>query len=245
MQLVQRAMILAAEAYGAEEKRTFNAAGFSNALRELSGVRQTLDGKMVEAILQGRSDVVSLGPGHSHYTYSGPLTPGPRDEVKFKVYESLRKERVLRLIQLKNRAIDLRRDPAALSVPESFDLSLETVEVLDKKIEELEAELSAPPETLGVSVSVPGPKEEAERVPENKKLYQSPPVPPTTLEADLAEFCYRVRARFGESSSKASKVRSNAWAAFDALSSIDLQTVPPEAAESIRSALSILSQDPD
>jgi hypothetical protein len=44
---------------------TFNAANFSNALRETSGVAQTLDGKMVRALMVGRPDVRVL-PG-SHY----------------------------------------------------------------------------------------------------------------------------------------------------------------------------------
>ena len=56
----------AIDRFGGKRDSVFNAAGFSSALREMSGVKQTIDGGMVRAILCGRRDVDVLAGG-CHY----------------------------------------------------------------------------------------------------------------------------------------------------------------------------------
>ena len=77
METVQRAMSQAAERFGGTDG-TFNAANFAHAMIEISGVHQTLDGGMVAAILEGRSDVERLSGG-AHYRYHGPGKRTQRD----------------------------------------------------------------------------------------------------------------------------------------------------------------------
>lgn len=62
---VHEAMLRAAKKYGGTGG-AFNSACFSEALLELAGVKQPLDGKVVAAILLGRSDVEVLS-GRAHY----------------------------------------------------------------------------------------------------------------------------------------------------------------------------------
>jgi hypothetical protein len=63
------AMRMAAESFGGDDG-VFNGAGFSQAMRQLSGVTCTLDGYVVATILDGRSDVEVL-KGGSHYRMIG------------------------------------------------------------------------------------------------------------------------------------------------------------------------------
>jgi hypothetical protein len=57
----------AIEAFGGKKDGTFNAACFAIALRDVSGVKQILDGKLVSAILVGRPDIERLTGGcHFH-----------------------------------------------------------------------------------------------------------------------------------------------------------------------------------
>lgn len=44
----------------------FNAAGFSNQLEKITGVKRTMDGETVRAILWGREDIEAL-PDGAHY----------------------------------------------------------------------------------------------------------------------------------------------------------------------------------
>lgn len=62
---VHEAMLRAAKKYGGTDG-AFNSACFSEALLELAGVKQPIDGKVVAAILLGRSDVEVLS-GRAHY----------------------------------------------------------------------------------------------------------------------------------------------------------------------------------
>ena len=62
---VHDTMLRAAEKYGGTDG-TFNSACFSEALLDLAGVKQPIDGKVVAAILLGRSDVEVLS-GRAHY----------------------------------------------------------------------------------------------------------------------------------------------------------------------------------
>jgi hypothetical protein len=67
---VQKAMKLAAERYGGNDG-VFNSAGFASAMAELAGLVthvNLMDGKLVEAILTGRSDVEALSGG-AHWRY--------------------------------------------------------------------------------------------------------------------------------------------------------------------------------
>lgn len=56
--LIRFVMEKAADRYGDESM--FSAACFATSLRQVSGVRQTLDGQMVAAIMVGRDDVERL-----------------------------------------------------------------------------------------------------------------------------------------------------------------------------------------
>jgi hypothetical protein len=60
----------AIESFGGKNDGMFNAACFSTALASMSGVNQTLDGRMVRAILCGRQDVEVLRGG-CHYRALG------------------------------------------------------------------------------------------------------------------------------------------------------------------------------
>lgn len=62
---VHEAMLRAAKKYGGEDG-TFNNACFSEALLEMAGVKQQIDGKVMATILLGRQDVEIL-PGRAHY----------------------------------------------------------------------------------------------------------------------------------------------------------------------------------
>lgn len=53
----------AVDNFGGRQDGMFNAAGFSTSLRKMSGVEQTLDGKMVRAVLAGRPDIEPLAGG--------------------------------------------------------------------------------------------------------------------------------------------------------------------------------------
>ncbi len=63
MDVIRLACEQAADDYG-HGKRVFNAACFSQALERISGCKQLLDGKMVRAILSGRSDIIHTGGYH-------------------------------------------------------------------------------------------------------------------------------------------------------------------------------------
>jgi hypothetical protein len=58
----------AVEAFGGKKDGVFNAACFSTALSKMSAVNQTLDGRMVRALLCGRRDVEVLPGGHYRYS---------------------------------------------------------------------------------------------------------------------------------------------------------------------------------
>lgn len=90
MELVRQVMTQAAEAYKSKDGRTFTAASFAQALKELSGVDQTLDGEMVEAILRGRPDVMLAGPSSGYYSFH-PSSG----------YYSFHKEKDLHLLQMR------------------------------------------------------------------------------------------------------------------------------------------------
>ena len=62
--LIQLAMIRATEKFG--DATMFNEANFGEALMQLSGSCGTMDGRVVAAILCGRSDCERLSGG-SHY----------------------------------------------------------------------------------------------------------------------------------------------------------------------------------
>lgn len=64
--VIGQAMKLAAERFGGVDGM-FNAAGFSNTLGFLTGINGGVDGKLVKAILSGRTDCEHL-PG-SHYRW--------------------------------------------------------------------------------------------------------------------------------------------------------------------------------
>ena len=71
--LVGAAAREAARRFGGDDGM-FNAAGFSEAMRTYCA--QTLDGKMVGAILSGRSDITPRGPSHYRYaTLTEPVAP--------------------------------------------------------------------------------------------------------------------------------------------------------------------------
>lgn len=59
---VKLAMIRAADDFG-KDGRTFNAAGFSQALTSIAGVKDQIDGRLCRAILCGRDDVTILSGG--------------------------------------------------------------------------------------------------------------------------------------------------------------------------------------
>ena len=62
----------AARSFGGSDGM-FNAANFSGAWREVTGLRSGLDGYAVEAMLHGRADVIRVGS--SHYTITTPEPP--------------------------------------------------------------------------------------------------------------------------------------------------------------------------
>jgi hypothetical protein len=68
--LVSLAMFRATEKFGGTDG-IFNAACFSAEFRRLAGVDGLLDGRVVQAILCGRSDVVPL-KGGAHYRHVQP-----------------------------------------------------------------------------------------------------------------------------------------------------------------------------
>lgn len=72
--LVGAAAQEAARRFGGEDG-VFSAAGFSTEMREHCA--QTLDGKMVRAILSGRSDVIPHGPAHYRYTPTKKVAEEP------------------------------------------------------------------------------------------------------------------------------------------------------------------------
>jgi len=63
---VALAMRQAARSFAAEDRRTFNAANFSEALARIAGTKGPIDGNVVRAILCGRDDVENLDGG-SHF----------------------------------------------------------------------------------------------------------------------------------------------------------------------------------
>lgn len=63
---IRLAMMHAVDDFGDNSRRIFNAAGFSSALNSIAGCHTPLDGKMVQAILCGRGDVMVLWGG-SHF----------------------------------------------------------------------------------------------------------------------------------------------------------------------------------
>jgi len=65
--LIHLAMRRAVERFGAKNG-LFNGANFSAAFCELAGVANSLDGKVVEAMLCGRADVIQLHGG-AHYQF--------------------------------------------------------------------------------------------------------------------------------------------------------------------------------
>lgn len=64
--LVRFAAKLAVARFGEEGDRIFNAAGFSAAFCQISGVKGPIDGRVVDAILVGRGDIEPLAGG-AHY----------------------------------------------------------------------------------------------------------------------------------------------------------------------------------
>ena len=64
--LIRLAMEHAVRDFGDKGDGIFNAAGLSDAICKLAGVRGALDGKVVRAILTGRPDVELL-KGGCHY----------------------------------------------------------------------------------------------------------------------------------------------------------------------------------
>ena len=65
--LVNYVCLLATRAFGGNDG-VFNLAGFSHQFSKVTGIKRTIDGKAVEAILWGRKDVERL-PGGAHYRY--------------------------------------------------------------------------------------------------------------------------------------------------------------------------------
>lgn len=57
-------MVRARDMYG--DKQLFNAANFSHAWKEITGLKSGLDGRAVAAMLHGRTDVEAM-PGGSYY----------------------------------------------------------------------------------------------------------------------------------------------------------------------------------
>lgn len=80
---VNMAMRQACESFGGEVDGLFNAAGFGQALARIAGVSSPIDGKVVEAILCGRHDVVQLSGG-AHYKMIEILGKPTRFEVSDK-----------------------------------------------------------------------------------------------------------------------------------------------------------------
>lgn len=71
--LIHYVCIRAARRFGGSDG-LFNAAGFSWAWKQITGLESGLDGYAVQAILHGRSDVRS--DGHAHYWLRDPSTGG-------------------------------------------------------------------------------------------------------------------------------------------------------------------------
>ena len=62
--LISWMMVRASDKFGSKD--TFNAACFSGAWKEVTGLQTGLDGRAVRAILHGREDVLTLSGG-SHF----------------------------------------------------------------------------------------------------------------------------------------------------------------------------------
>jgi hypothetical protein len=77
---VSLAMQMAAKSFGGDDG-VFNAAGFSNAMRRLSGVNCSLDGYVVAAILRGRIDVEAR-EGGATYRYLNYIAPKPEPRYR-------------------------------------------------------------------------------------------------------------------------------------------------------------------
>jgi hypothetical protein len=60
--LISWMMVRAADKFGGNDG-TFNAAGFSSAWKEITGLQSGLDGRAVRAMLHGRPDVDALAGG--------------------------------------------------------------------------------------------------------------------------------------------------------------------------------------
>lgn len=67
--LVSWVMVRAEDKFGGNDG-TFNAAGFSTAWKEITGLSSGLDGRAVRAMLHGRQDVQQLSGG-SHFKKVG------------------------------------------------------------------------------------------------------------------------------------------------------------------------------
>lgn len=71
---VRLAALQAADEFGGKDG-TFNAAGFSTALCRIAGVKSSLDGRVVRALLCGRTDIEPL---HGGAHYRALPDPSPR-----------------------------------------------------------------------------------------------------------------------------------------------------------------------
>lgn len=74
--LIHYVCIRATRRFGDTGDGLFNAAGFSAAWRDVTGLQSGLDGYAVEAILHGREDVTPLHGG-AHYRLA-PASPGEK-----------------------------------------------------------------------------------------------------------------------------------------------------------------------
>jgi hypothetical protein len=72
--LIQYVCRRAARRFGGNDG-TFNAACFSGAWKEVTGLRSGLDGLAVEAMLHGRADVIREGAAH-YRVLPAPRSPG-------------------------------------------------------------------------------------------------------------------------------------------------------------------------
>lgn len=89
--LIRQAMQEAVKLFGGESDGMFNAACFSTAFIKLAGVRSSLDGHIVRAMLTGRPDVIFCSPGSSHYYLKMDKVEEVRvEEVRRSVWERLR-----------------------------------------------------------------------------------------------------------------------------------------------------------
>ena len=74
--LIHWVMIRAHRRYGGTSDGMFNAANFSHAWQDVTGLKSGLDGEAVAAMLHGRNDVVRF-KGGAHYQIRSYVEPEP------------------------------------------------------------------------------------------------------------------------------------------------------------------------